>query len=48
MIVTPITPTLLPGGGTVTANAYVVAFEDLDTGEDFQDGVYLIFNVKPA
>jgi len=34
--------------GTVTANAYVVAFEDLDTGEDFQDGVYLIFNVKPA
>jgi hypothetical protein len=34
--------------GTTTPNAYVVAFEDLDVDPDFQDGVFLIFNVKPA
>jgi hypothetical protein len=34
--------------GTTTPNAYVVGFEDLDVDPDFQDGVFLIFNVKPA
>ncbi|HYO11151.1 MAG TPA: hypothetical protein VER17_19455 [Tepidisphaeraceae bacterium] len=34
--------------GTVTPNAYVVGFEDLDADPDFQDGVFVITNVKPG
>ena len=36
--------------GTLVPNSYVVAFEDLTaaTGVDFQDGVFVIQNVKPA
>src|SRR5207302_5585200 len=34
--------------GTVTPNAYVVAFEDLDVMPDFQDALIVIMNVKAA
>ena len=34
--------------GTVTPNAYVVGFEDLDVQPDFQDVVMVIMNVKPG
>lgn len=35
--------------GTTTPNAYVMAFEDLAApGVDYQDGIFLMFNVTPA
>jgi hypothetical protein len=34
-------------GGAAVANAYLVAFDDLDDG-DYQDGVFVLWNVKPA
>ena len=34
--------------GTVEPNAYIVAPEDVPTGVDFQDAVFIVRNVKPA